>query len=222
MSTFYDKENYIISLCMLKYCLKKGLTFKKIHYVVYAEQSGFMKSYITFNNEKRTECSINKDKFGVEQCKLMNNANFGKQIENVRKYKDTRIANNEEKAKKIASKVTLNNWHILSESATPYGMKKSNVFLDKPIIIRFMILQIAKLEMNIHYDRLKETFNDRMELLYTDTDSLKLFIKNTNPYELKKHGLEDYIDTSNFPANTIFPLKLCKNEKCFQCLKFEN
>ena len=104
MSTFYDKENYIISLCMLKYCLKKGLTFKKIHYVVYAEQSGFMKSYITFNNEKRTECSINKDKFGVEQCKLMNNANFGKQIENVRKYKDTRIANNEEKAKKIASK----------------------------------------------------------------------------------------------------------------------
>ena len=181
-----------------------------------------MKSYITFNNEKRTECSINKDKFGVEQCKLMNNANFGKQIENVRKYKDTRIANNEEKAKKIASKVTLNNWHILSESVTPYRMKKSNVFLDKPIIIRFMILQIAKLEMNIHYDRLKETFNDRMELLYTDTDSLKLFIKNTNPYELKKHGLEDYIDTSNFPANTIFPLKLCKNEKCFQCLKFEN
>ena len=50
-----------------------------------------------------------------------------------------------------------------------------------------MILQIAKLEMNIHYDRLKETFNDRMELLYTDTDSLKLFIKNTNPYELKKN-----------------------------------
>ena len=180
MSTFYDKENYIISLCMLKYCLKKGLTFKKIHYVVvYAEQSGLMKSYITFNNEKRTECSINKDKFGVEQCKLMNNANFGKQIENVRKYKDTRIANNEEKAKKIASKVTRNNWHILSESVTPYGMKKSNVFLDKPIIIRFMVLQIAKLEMNIHYDRLKETFNDRMELLYTDTDSLKLFIKKT-------------------------------------------
>ena len=40
--------------------------------------------------------------------------------------------------------------------------------------------------MNIHYDRLKETLNDRMELLYTDPDSLKLFIKNTNPYELKK------------------------------------
>ena len=43
---------------------------------------------------KTTEFSINKHKFGVDWCKLMKNANFGKQIENVRKYKDTRIANN--------------------------------------------------------------------------------------------------------------------------------
>ena len=55
--------------------------------MIYVEQSDFMKPYITFNNEKRTECSINNDKFSVDQCKLMNNANFGKQIENVRKYK---------------------------------------------------------------------------------------------------------------------------------------
>ena len=29
MSTFYDKKNYTIYLHMLKYCLKKGLKFKK-------------------------------------------------------------------------------------------------------------------------------------------------------------------------------------------------
>ena len=112
ISTFYDKELYTILLCMLKYSFKKGLKLKEVHHVIYAEQSDFMKPYITFNNEKRTECSINKYKFGVDWCKLMNNATFGKQIENVRKYKDTRIANNADKAKKLASKVTLNNWHI--------------------------------------------------------------------------------------------------------------
>ena len=222
MSTFYDKKNYTISLYMLKYCLEKGLKVKKIHHVIYAEQSDFMKSYIVFNNEKRTECSINKDKFGVDRCKLMNNANFRKQIENVRKYKDTRIANNADKAKKLVFKVTLNNWHILSESVTLYQMKKSSVLLDKPIIIRFMILEIEKLEMSVHYNRLKIIFSDNMQFLYTDTDSFKLFIKNTNPYELRKHGLEHFTDTSNFSTDTIFPLKAGKNEKCFGCLKFEN
>ena len=69
------------------------------------------------------ECSINKDKFGVDRCKLMNNATFNKQIENVRKYKDTRIANNADKAKKLASKVSLNNWHILSQSVTLRTLK---------------------------------------------------------------------------------------------------
>ena len=86
----------------------------------------------------------------------MKNANFGKQIQNVRKYKDTRIANNVDKSKKLASKVTLNNWHILSDFVTLYEIKRSNVTLDKQIIIGFMTREISKLEMNIHYERLKK------------------------------------------------------------------
>ena len=69
-----------------------------------------MKSYISLNNEKITECSINQNKIVVELFKRRNNANVGKQIENIRKYKDTRIANNVDEAKKTATKVTLNHW----------------------------------------------------------------------------------------------------------------
>ena len=46
--------------------------------------------------------------------------------------------------------------------------------------------------------------------------------KNTNPYDLKKHGLEDLFDKSNFSKNTIFPLVPGMNEKCLGLLKFEN
>ena len=53
-----------------------------------------------------------------------------------------------------------------------------------------------------------------MCLLYTDTDSFKLSIKNTNPYEFHDR-LKDYIDTSNFSVDTIFPLEPGKNEKYF-------
>ena len=57
-------------------------------------------------------------------------------------------------------------------------MKKSTILLDKPIIIGFKILGIAKLEMNIHYDRLNEICSGNMCLLYRDTVSLKWFVKN--------------------------------------------
>ena len=53
------------------------------------------------------------------------------------------------------------------------------------------------------------------------SDSLKLFIKNTNTYRWDPK-LKDYFDTSNFSVDTIFPLKPGQNEKCFACLKFEN
>ena len=89
-------------------------------------------------------------------------------------------------------------------------MRKPSVLLDKAIIIAFTILKITKLEMNIHYDRLKEIFEDNIRLLYTDTDSLKLLIKNINPYKLDDR-LKDYIDTSNFSSDTVFPLKAGKN-----------
>ena len=78
---------------------------------------------------------------------------------------------------------------MLSEFVTLHELGKSNVLFDKLIIIEFMILELAKFEMNIHYDRLKEKFGNNMMLLYTDTDSFKLLIKKCDPYELKKTWL---------------------------------
>ena len=85
-------------------------------------------------------------------------------------------------------------------------MRKPSVLLDKAIIIAFTILQMAKFEINIHCDRLKEILEENIRLLYTDTDILKLLIKNVNPYKLDDR-LKDYIDTSNFSSDTVFPLK---------------
>ena len=70
--------------------------------------------------------------------------------------------------------------------------------------------------MNIHYDRLKEIFSDNMCLLYTGTDSLKLFIKKILTLN---EGLNNYTDTSNFSGDTIFPFEPGKNEKRFGMFK---
>ena len=76
LSTYKDKNNYTISLIMLQYCLKKGIILKKIHKIMH-------------------------DVFGVNHCKGLNNSLFGKQIQNVKHYSDTRIANSPEKSIKI-------------------------------------------------------------------------------------------------------------------------
>ena len=83
-------------------------------------------------------------------------------------------------------------------------MRKPSVLLDKAIIIAFTILKIAKFVMNIHYDRLKEILEDNIRLLYTDTDILKLLIKNINLYKLDDR-LKDCIDPFNFSSDTVFP-----------------
>ena len=51
-----------------------------------------------------------------------------------------------------------------------------------------------------------------MRLWYTDNDSVKLLIKDNNPYKLDDK-LKDYIDTSNFPCDTVFPLEPGKKKR---------
>ena len=192
-----------------------------MHYVIYAEQSEFVKPYIILNNEKRTQCLIIKDKIGAESYKLMNNCVFGKQSENVRKHMDRRFENNDDKVKRFAGEVTFKDFHILSENVTLYDIKEANILLDKPILLRFTTLEISKFQICMNYGRLKEVYKDNMWLLYTDTNSLKWLTRNKNPYILDEK-LVNCFDTSNFNSNTIFPLTHGMNEKNLGCLKFEN
>ena len=69
MSTATNKYNYTISLLMLQYVLKKGMKLKKIHHVIFAKQTDFIKPYILSNNDDRTKCSMNNDKFGSDIIK---------------------------------------------------------------------------------------------------------------------------------------------------------
>ena len=76
------KKNYWVHYRNLQYCLSQGLILKKVHRILEFKQSNWMKSCTDFNTQKRKEATNEADK---NLFKLLNNAVYGKTMENMRK-----------------------------------------------------------------------------------------------------------------------------------------
>ena len=95
-----DKNNYVIYYRNLQRCLDLGMKFKKIHRILKFKQKDWMKPYIGFNTKiKETTNDADKNHF-----KLLNNAVYGKAMENVRKRIKIRIVKTEKYIGKHTSK----------------------------------------------------------------------------------------------------------------------
>ena len=79
----YDKENYVVHIRALKQALNHGLILKKVNRLIRFNQEAWLKTYIDMNTKLRTEA---KNDFEKDFFKLINNAVFGKTMENVRRH----------------------------------------------------------------------------------------------------------------------------------------
>ena len=188
-----NKKNYVLHYRNLKLYLQLGLKLTKVHKVMAFSQSPWLKPYIDYNTNQRTKSTNNFEK---DFYKLMNNAVFGKTMENVMKRHNYRLVNNEKQLEKLTKKPNFQSKTDITENLMGVEMGKDNIKLDKNVIVGFSVLDLSKVLMyDFFYNILKKKYGDNITLLYTDTDSFILEIKTEDVYQDMK-GMNDYFNFS--------------------------
>ena len=203
------------TLCILKQALDHGLKLKKVHRVIEFNQEAWLKKYIDINTELRKKASNDFDK---DFFKLMNNAVFGKTMENVRKHRDIKLVKTDCKRNKPVSEPNYQTMKLITENLSIIEMKKVKVKMNKPIHLGLSILEISKIIIyEFWYDYMKSKYRDMIKLCYTDTNSLVMTIKTKNFYKDIAQDVQERFDTSNYSVDRSLPKG--KNKKVIGLMK---
>nr|QTE04076.1 MAG: PolB [Phylloscopus densovirus] len=187
-TTFLEKEKYLMHEDNFNFYKEKGLVMEDILATYIFKYEYVMRNYIKTNIDKRNLASTPKPI--KDLCKLKNNALFGKTCENVWKYKKIGInvvpdGSSDEEIKAFSRKFKkAQEIQYITPMKVVYGEAYSHVKLCKPIQLGFVILERAKLKVYQFIHKIFEIYGERIQLLYTDTDSLIILFKNFNrdPY----------------------------------------
>ena len=190
------KNNYVIHYKNLIQCLRLGMKLKKIHRSLKFVESAWLKPYIDTNVILRTQA---KNNFEKDFFKLMNNAVFGKTMENIRNRVNIKLVNTGEKFKKLVAKPNYESRIIFNENLVSVHMKKTSLTMNKPVYLGMCILDLSKtLMFDFHYKYIKPKYGDRAKLLFTDTDSFLYEIQTEDFYKDISGDVRDRFDTSEY------------------------
>ena len=153
----------------------------KVHRVIEFRQEKWLRPYIEMNTKLRMQA---KNDFEKDFFKLMNNAVFGKTMENVRNLIDIKIVTTDKRRSILASEPNYHSTKYTSKDLLIMKMKNVEVKENKPIYLGQAILDIIKTLMyEFWYDYIKPRYGDKARLCYMDTDSFVMCIKTEDFYK---------------------------------------
>ena len=119
-------------------------------------------------------------------------------MENIRKRVDVRLVIDKNKLLKMASKPTYVTSKIFNENLVAVHKIKETLTLNKPAKVDMCILDLSKTLMyDFHFNYIKNKYNNKAKLLFTDTDSLT--------YEIEtKHTYKDFGLIKKFSITVIY------------------
>ena len=126
----HDKKNYVVHINVLKQALDHGLKLRKVYRVIEFNRKAWLKEYIDVNTELRKKASNDFEKDFFE---LMNNAVFGKTMENVTKHRDIKLVKTDHRRNKLVSEPNYHTMKLIDDNLAIIEMRKVKVKINKPI-----------------------------------------------------------------------------------------
>ena len=211
----HDKEKYVIHNELLEYYIKLGMKVTKVYRTISFNEEAWLKPYIDFNTNMRKNATSN---FKKDLWKLMNNAFYGKTLENIRNRINLELVSSEERAIKLFSKSTFKDRIIFNENFIAITKTIPTIKFDKPIYTGMCILDYSKLTMyKFYYDIFCKRFPNN-QVIASDTDSMFINIFTEDLYK-DLEDIKEELDTSNYPID--HPLYSEKNKKVINKFKDE-
>ena len=133
VANLHDKTEYVIHIRNLKQALNHGLILKNVFKFVIKfkfNQKAWPKPYIDMNTELRQKA---KNNFEKNFFKLMNNAVFGKTMENVRKHKNIKLVTTERRKNYSVSEPNYHTSKFFTEHLLAMEMKKTKITMNKSV-----------------------------------------------------------------------------------------
>ena len=190
-----DKEAMVLHGKNLQLYLSLGMKLKLIRRGLKFKEKDFMKCYIDKNTSLRSQA---KNDFEKELFKLMNNSVFGKTMENVRKRVSIELVKDAERAAKLVNKPNFEDLKIFDEFLIAIKMRKTKVWMNKPVYVGMSILDLSKtLMFDFHYGYVKKKW-ENCEVLYSDTDSLVLKIETDDFFADISGDVAEWFDTNDY------------------------
>ena len=124
ISDIRSKQRYALHYRNLKLYMRLGMVVAKIHRIISFTQSRWLKPYINFNTEQRQKATSDFEK---NFFKLMNNAVFGKTMENIRKHMDVKLMPDGRKFNRLTSKPNFKSFNIFSNDLVAVNMTKTEI-----------------------------------------------------------------------------------------------
>ena len=75
----------------------------------------------------------------------MNNAVFGKTTENVGKHRDIKLVTTHRKRKYLVSELNYHTTKFFTENLSAIEIKNTQVYMNKPVYLRFSVLKLSKI-----------------------------------------------------------------------------